>query len=130
MILCSGCFDCLHAGHTRYLAAARALDPAALLVVAVAPDAYIEAVKGRRPYWSQVGRMQTVASLSGVDGVIAQKEPSVATLIRQLGPRWFVKGPDWRETLPSDVIAACESVGCEMVFTDTEDRHTSEAMPA
>ena len=128
MILCSGAFDYVHSGHTRYLLAARALDPSALLLVAIAPDSYIRTVKGREPGWNQKCRMQTVAALQGVDGVIAQKETSVADLIRLLRPRWFVKGRDWQAQLPSDVIAACEAVGAQMMFTDTEATHTSEVL--
>lgn len=108
--------------------AAHQVDPSALLLVAVAPDSYLRTVKGREPLWNQVCRLQTVASLSGVDGVIAQRETSVAALIRLLRPKYFVKGEDWRMKLPSDVIAACEAVGCQMVFTETEAKHTREAL--
>ena len=128
MILCSGAFDYVHSGHTRYLLAARALDPSALLLVAIAPDSYIRTVKGRAPGWNQTCRMQTVAALQGVDGVIAQRETSVANLIRLLKPTAFVKGRDWMYRIPADVVAAIDAVGCRMVFTDTEATHTSEAL--
>lgn len=128
MILCSGAFDGVHSGHTRYLLAARQVDLSSLLLVAIAPDSYLRTVKGREPHWNQVCRMQTVAALSGVDGVIAQKETSVADLIRLLKPRYFVKGSDWRDRLPGDVLRACREVNCEIVLTETEAKHTSSAM--
>lgn len=126
MILCSGCFDGLHAGQVRYLQKARALDVTLPLLVAVASDAYIQQMKGRMPHWSLADRMQTVAALKGVDDVIVHGWPSVADMIREHRPRWFVKGAEWRYRLPPDVRLACEAVQAEIVFTETPGRHTSE----
>ena len=127
MILCSGCFDGLHAGHVAYLEAGKALcEQDELLVVAVAPDAYIEASKGRQPFWSQTDRVRTVNALGCVDAAVAQDTPSVAPLIYDKLPRIFVKGPDWVGRLPEDVQRTCEKVGCAMAFVDTPGRHVRE----
>ena len=73
MVLTSGAFDGLHAGHVLYLQAAKALcDPDELLVCAVAPDPYITLTKHRAPYWSQHDRLRTVHALTMVDAALAQ----------------------------------------------------------
>jgi cytidyltransferase-like protein len=129
VILASGCFDGLHAGHVRYLDAAADLKSSTgeVLVVAVAPDAYIEAAKERRPYWPQADRLHTVRALDMIDAAIAQAQPSVASIIRDYRPRVFVKGPDWQGRLPEDVLLACYEVGTVIAFVDTPGRHVSEA---
>lgn len=128
MVLCSGCFDGLHAGHVRYLTQARALSPTETLCVAIAPDDYIRTTKGREPFWSQPERTETVLALGLVDRTLWQAEATPASLILAHRPRYFVKGPDWKDRLPEDVLAACQAVGCQIRFTDTPGRHTSEAI--
>lgn len=129
MILCSGAFDGIHAGHVRYLEAAQQLkeSPNDLLIVAVAPDAYIVQAKHRQPYWPQADRLTAVQGLAAVDAAIVQPTESVASIIRQFRPRLFVKGNDWQRRLPEDVIHACNEVGTALAFVDTPGRHTEEA---
>ena len=127
MTLCSGAFDGLHAGHVRYLQAARRLAPHERLVVAIAPDAYIEREKQRHPYWPQADRAHTVFALDCVNDVRLQTGLSVAQEILDTKPHRFVKGRDWLDKLPDDVLAACQQVGCEVVFVNTPGRHVREA---
>ena len=127
MILCSGAFDGLHAGHVRYLQAARRLDTAQTLRVAVSTDGYIRTAKGREPYWPQVDRAATVCALACVDEVVLQEDDSIAPTIRALRPAIFVKGPDWRGVLPVEVRQACADVGTSIEIVSTAGRHTSEA---
>ena len=125
MILASGAFDGLHAGHVRYLQAVANLGRP--LIVAVAPDSYITNAKQRKPYWTQRERAQVVSALACVTSVYGQGSTSVAEAIRELRPTVFVKGMDWQGKLPEDVKAACVDVGARVVFTATEATHTSEA---
>lgn len=126
MILCSGCFDGLHAGHVAYLEVAKKLAPGETLFCAVAPDSYIRDVKKREPYWSQADRVRTLQAVRVVDMVIAQKENSVAALIEQLLPTVFIKGDGWRGDV--DVESVCHSLGIPIWITPgTERKHTSEA---
>ena len=121
MILTSGAFDGIHAGHVRYLDAAKQLcnDVDELLICAVASDDYIANAKGHRPRWSHADRIIAVHGLSSVDAVIPHGWPSVASLIRQYRPRLFVKGVDWGTSLPEDVLAACEEGGTDVAFVDS-----------
>lgn len=127
MILASGCFDGLHAGHVRYLQAAKKVAPGHSLYVLIAPDAYIRAAKHREPYWSQADRAHTVFALDCVNQVILQTAPTAAEEIRFRQPAFFVKGPDWRDHLPADVLHACQDVGAEVVYVQTPGRHVREA---
>lgn len=124
-MLCSGAFDGLHAGHVRYLIAAHLLRPWLTCTVAVAPDRYIES-KGRKAYWTQRERAETVAAVRGVEDVICHDELSVATTIRRLRPELFVKGEDWRGKLPDDVQAACADVGTVIEIVTTPGTHVRE----
>lgn len=129
MILTSGCFDGLHAGHIRFFdaAAALGLNGCRWVAVAVAPDDYIRRMKGREPYWSQEERGDALAGLKRVNLVIHQTGDTPVDAIRHFRPRLFVKGEDWRGRLPTDIVDACMDVGTEIVFVDTPGKHTSEA---
>ena len=127
MILCSGCFDGLHRGHVRYLQHARALDRTQTLRVAIAPDDYIRQTKQREPYWPHTDRADTVFALGCVDSVIMQRSMTVAPIILEYKPALFVKGEDWRDRLPEDVLEACQRVGAQVVYVETPGRHVTEA---
>jgi cytidyltransferase-like protein len=125
MILCSGCFDGLHAGHVAYLEAARR--EGHVLVVAVASDDYIRRVKRREPTHALAERLRVVRALRIVDAVLPHGVAGAADVIRQQRPAVFVKGQDWkRNGLAPDVIDACIDVGCRIEYVDSGYQvHTS-----
>ena len=130
MVLCSGCFDGLHAGHVRYLqAASRLCRDGESLVVAVAPDLYIRRYKQREPRWSCADRMETVLALGMVDRVVVHGDDGAAGVIRAERPRLFVKGSDWRDRyrLFPEILYACHAVDADIFTVDTPGVHTSEA---
>ena len=128
MVLTSGAFDGLHSGHVRYLRAARAfVKPGEGLAVAVAPDSYIRSAKAREPYWPHADRAYTVEALDCVNYTILHHTESVAHVIRDYRPRLFVKGIDWQDQLPEDVLHACQESYTEIAFVNTPGRHTREA---
>ena len=97
--LANGCFDLLHAGHSRYLQAAAA--EADRLVVAVNDDA-VAATKGPgRPILSAADRAEVVAALRGVDYVTIFPEATVTPLLELLQPDVHCKGTDYTvESVP------------------------------
>jgi D-glycero-beta-D-manno-heptose 1-phosphate adenylyltransferase len=96
IVFTNGCFDILHVGHVRYLAAARSAGD--LLVVGLNSDASVRSIKGdRRPVVGQDQRAEVLASLMCVDFVVVFDEPDPLRLIQMLKPDVLVKGADWGE---------------------------------
>jgi len=94
LVFTNGCFDVLHVGHVRYLAAARALGDA--LLVAINSDASVRALKGaRRPVVSEEERAEMLAALSAVTYVTVFDEASPRRLIAEVLPDVLVKGGDY-----------------------------------
>ncbi|MCP4007478.1 MAG: adenylyltransferase/cytidyltransferase family protein [bacterium] len=91
--LANGCFDLLHVGHVRLLAAARR--EADVLVVALNSDESARALKGpNRPAVPLIERMELVAALADVDYVTSFGEPTADAIIRALQPNVLIKGTD------------------------------------
>ena len=96
VVFTNGCFDILHAGHVRYLAAAGAEGD--LLVVGLNSDASVRLIKGdKRPILHQDHRAEVLASLGCVDYVVLFDAPDPLILIQTLKPDVLVKGADWLE---------------------------------
>jgi len=96
IVFTNGCFDILHAGHVRYLAAARAEGD--LLVVGLNSDESVRAIKGAsRPIVPQEQRALVLAGLGSVDFVVVFDEPDPLQLVQSLEPDILIKGEDWTE---------------------------------
>lgn len=94
LVFTNGCFDILHVGHVRYLAAARRLGDA--LLVAVNSDRSVRALKGAgRPVMDEGERVEMLAALAAVDFVTVFDEDSPRRLIAELLPDVLVKGGDY-----------------------------------
>ncbi|GAB4242799.1 MAG: D-glycero-beta-D-manno-heptose 1-phosphate adenylyltransferase [Acidobacteriota bacterium] len=94
LVFTNGCFDLLHPGHVRYLAAARRLGD--LLVVGINSDASVRRLKGAgRPVQPERERAEVVAALRTVDYVTIFDEDTPWETIRLLQPDVLVKGGDW-----------------------------------
>lgn len=94
IVFTNGCFDLLHVGHVRYLAAARALGDC--LVVAVNSDASVRRLKGSaRPIVPHRERMEVLAALGWVDYVVLFNANTPQQVIDTLVPDILVKGGDW-----------------------------------
>lgn len=121
-MMADGCFDPLHVGHLRYLAAAA--DLGGELVVNVAPDDVIRA-KGRTPFQNANERIAMMRSVAGVSAVF---HGDLATRIKLHRPKYLVKGIEWSGRLPEDVIGACRSAGTTIIYTDTQERTSTERL--
>ena len=95
VVFTNGCFDLLHVGHVRYLAAAR--DAGDLLVVGVNSDASVRRLsKGpERPLVADAARAEVLAALAAVDWVTVFDEDTPVDLIAAILPDVLVKGADW-----------------------------------
>ena len=105
IVFTNGCFDILHAGHVRYLNAAR--QQGDLLVVGLNSDASVQRIKGpRRPLISQQQRAEVLAALWCVDFIVIFDQPDPLAVIQTLRPNVLVKGDDW----PDDQIVGSDVV--------------------
>ena len=96
IVFTNGCFDILHVGHVRYLAAARSEGD--LLVIGLNSDASVRLIKGeKRPIVTQDQRAEVLARFGSVDYVVMFDEPDPLALIETLKPNVLVKGEDWTE---------------------------------
>lgn len=94
VVLANGCFDLLHVGHVRYLAAARALGD--LLIVGVNGDASVRRLKGPgRPLLPAAERAEIVAALAAVDHVVIFEDDTADGLVAALRPAVHAKGTDY-----------------------------------
>lgn len=94
VVATGGCFDILHAGHARTLAAARALGDC--LIVCMNSDESVRRLKGpSRPLMSQHDRAALLRALACVDGVWIFDEDSPAPSLETLRPDVWVKGGDY-----------------------------------
>ena len=114
IVFTNGCFDILHAGHVRYLAAARALGD--YLILGLNSDASVRRLKGEtRPVNDENDRAAGVGALKSVDAVVIFGEDTAEALIDEVRPAVYVKGGDYtRETLPESRIV--EAYGGEVAF--------------
>jgi D-glycero-beta-D-manno-heptose 1-phosphate adenylyltransferase len=95
LVFTNGCFDLIHAGHVRYLQAARALGDA--LAVAVNSDRIVRELKGDgRPILLEAERVEVLAALGCVDYVVVFDDLTPQKVIASLLPDVLVKGGDWR----------------------------------
>jgi rfaE bifunctional protein nucleotidyltransferase chain/domain len=87
----NGCFDILHIGHLRFLAAARAMGGA--LTVLINDDASVARYKGpTRPVFPESFRSAALRSLLSVDDVVSFSEDEPLAAIARLRPALHVKG--------------------------------------
>lgn len=123
VVLANGCFDVLHAGHVRYLRAARSEGD--VLVVAINSDSSVRKLKGAgRPILGEMNRAQLVAALAAVDFVVVFDESDVRSLLRELRPDVHAKGTDYtHESVPERDES--ERLGVRIAIVGDEKRHST-----
>jgi rfaE bifunctional protein nucleotidyltransferase chain/domain len=128
LVLTNGCFDLLHAGHVRYLQAARALGDA--LAVAINGDDSVRALKGEgRPLNTESDRAEIIAALACVDYVVSFPEVRVTRLIEKVRPSIYVKGGDYTPaSLHPEERAALEKIGAEIRILPFEPGHSTSGL--
>ena len=105
IVFTNGVFDILHAGHTTYLDAARALGD--VLIVGLNSDASVKRLKGpERPINTESDRATVLEALRSVDYVVLFEQDTPLELITMIVPDVLVKGGDYtRQTIiGADVV--------------------------
>lgn len=125
IVFANGAFDLLHAGHVRYLEAARREGD--WLAVGINSDRSVCAAKGPgRPIVPASERAEIVAALRCVDAVVLFDEDSPADLLSTLRPDVHAKGTDYRvETVPERNVVAAYG-GKTVIVGDPKDHATTD----
>jgi bifunctional ADP-heptose synthase (sugar kinase/adenylyltransferase) len=83
----------------------------------VASDRYVRTK--HRPLLTETQRATVIDAIRYIDYVHIY-QIDTETVLRQLRPRYYVKGSDWRDRgLPSEQGVICREHGIEIVFLDT-----------
>jgi len=90
----NGCFDLIHPGHLKILAAAKKQGD--VLIVGLNSDSSVKKIKGsKRPILNQNARSQILESIGIVDFIVLFQGKTPYSLIKKLRPDILVKGEDW-----------------------------------
>lgn len=95
VVATGGCFDLLHAGHVRSLAAAREMGDC--LIVCLNSDDSVRRLKGaERPIIGQQDRAELLLAMECVDAVMIFDEDTPEAALERLRPDIWVKGGDYK----------------------------------
>ncbi len=109
-----GAFDPLHRGHIEYFRAASSLDLP--LICNVASDRYI--LTKHPPLLSEDQRAVVVDAIKFISYTHVNRLDT-ETVLRELQPRYYVKGQDWKGKLPAEQVSTCAEYNIEVVYLDT-----------
>ncbi|NOT44168.1 MAG: adenylyltransferase/cytidyltransferase family protein [Acidobacteria bacterium] len=110
-----GAFDPLHKGHIEYFRAAAAQLDVPLLCN-VASDRYVRTK--HVPLLPEDQRAAIVDAIRYIAFTHVNQFDTEA-ILRQLRPKYYVKGKDWEGRLPPDQVMICRECGIEVVYLDT-----------
>ena len=109
-----GGFDPLHQGHIEYFKAAHALGVP--LLCSVTSDRYVR--RKHKPLLPEKQRAAIIDSIRYITFTFINKK-TTADVLRELRPRYYVKGKDWEGRLPEEEVQVCRRHRIEIVFLDT-----------
>ena len=110
-----GAFDPLHRGHIEYFrAAVQQLDVP--LLCNVASDSY---VRTKHPPLLPEDQRAAVVDAIRYISYTHVNQFDTETILRELQPKYYVKGKDWEGRLPPDQVRICAEHGIGVVYLDT-----------
>ena len=110
-----GAFDPLHRGHIDYFRAAHERLDVPLLCN-VASDRY---VRTKHPPLLDEDQRAAVVDAIRYITYTHVNQFDTETILRELRPKFYVKGKDWEGRLPPEQVAICRDCGIEVVYLDT-----------
>jgi cytidyltransferase-like protein len=120
-----GAFDPLHHGHIEYFREAARLGLP--LLCNVASDDYVR--RKHVPLLAAEQRAQVLDAVRYIDYVHLNRHDT-ETVLRELRPRYYVKGADWRGRLPRAQLELCAQHDIEIVFLQTVRESSSRLLAA
>jgi cytidyltransferase-like protein len=109
-----GAFDPLHRGHIEYFRAATTLGVP--LLCNIASDRYVRTK--HPPLLPETDRAAIVDAIRFISYTHINQFDT-ETILRELRPRYYVKGRDWVGRLPPDQVTICAEHSIEVVYLDT-----------
>lgn len=109
-----GAFDPLHKGHVEYFRAAAGLGLPVLCNVA--SDAY---VRTKHPPLLDEDQRAAIVDAIRYISYTHIYQVDTETILRELRPRYYVKGKDWEGRLPEEQVGLCAEHGIGIVYLDT-----------
>jgi D-glycero-beta-D-manno-heptose 1-phosphate adenylyltransferase len=128
VVATNGCFDILHVGHVRYLAAARKLGD--VLVVGLNGDDSVRQLKGaNRPVNRERDRAEVLAALESVDYVTIFPENRATNFLRAAAPAVYAKGGDYTaDTLDPGERAVLDEFGSRIEIIPFEKGYSTSEL--
>jgi len=128
VVATNGCFDVLHVGHVRYLAAARKFGD--VLVVGLNGDDSVRQLKGRaRPVNRERDRAEVLTALESVDYVTIFPEKRAANFLRATQPSVYAKGGDYTaDTLDPEERAVLSEFGTRIEIIPFEEGYSTSEL--
>ena len=128
VVATNGCFDILHVGHVRYLAAARKLGD--VLVVGLNGDSSVRQRKGEgRPVNPEQDRAEVLAALESVDYVTIFSELQATNFLRAAQPSTYAKGGDYTaDTLDPEERAVLAKFGTKIEIIPFEQGYSTSQL--
>jgi D-glycero-beta-D-manno-heptose 1-phosphate adenylyltransferase len=109
-----GAFDPLHYGHIEYFRAAAELSLPVLCNVA--SDVYVRTK--HPPLLPEHHRAAIVDAIRYISYTHLNAFDT-ETILKELRPRYYVKGKDWEGRLPPEQVSICEAYGIGILYLDT-----------
>ena len=128
VVATNGCFDILHVGHVRYLAAARKFGD--VLVVGLNGDDSVRQLKGRaRPVNRERDRAEVLTALESVDYVTIFPEKRATNFLRAAQPAVYAKGGDYTsDTLDLEERAVLDEFGTRIEIIPFEKGYSTSEL--
>ena len=128
IVLANGGFDLVHAGHIRYLEAAKKCGD--VLIVALNSDASVRKLKGRgRPVLPERERAEILAAFACVNYLTIFDEPNVERILTALEPDVHAKGSDYSKRTVPERETVLAYGGRIAIAGGPKIRSTSEVIP-
>jgi cytidyltransferase-like protein len=118
-----GCFDPLHPGHVKYFEqAGRTQLP---VLCNITGDEYL-----RSKHASLLPLQERAAVIDAIRYIsyTHPSEVSTATVLRELRPRYYIKGEDWQGRIPQEQVDIAQTYGIEIRYLPTVSQSSTEIL--
>lgn len=125
LALVDGVFDPLHDGHIEYFKIAKKKSKNLKLVCSCSND---KIATTKHPiFLKQNKRIKIIESIKYIDYVILNTL-TTADLLSKLKPKYYFKGIDWKNKLPSEEVEICRLNGIKIIYINAKKNSSSKIL--